>query len=94
MMKSLLVAALLVLAPLTARAEDNQCHIATQGSSPVAQACKKDGRKAAGAEMKTLVKTAKAHGTSFKCTSCHTAMDDLTLKKSARDDFKKLLAAQ
>jgi hypothetical protein len=94
MMKSLLVASLLLLAPLTVRAEDNQCHIATQGSSPVAQACKKGGREAAESEMKKLVKAAKVHGTSFKCTSCHTAMDDLTLKKSARDDFKKLLAAQ
>lgn len=93
MKKTLLIASLLLFAPL-AQAGDNQCHIATEGSSPVAQACKKGGREAAEAQMKKMVKTAKAHGVKFKCTTCHTAMDDLTLKKTARDDFKKLLAAQ
>jgi len=85
--------ALFLSAPGLAFADDNACTIATKGDSPIAQACKKGGRKEAAATMKSLVNAAKAKGTPFKCGACHDDLDSYVLKANAGDDFKKLLAA-
>ncbi len=91
--RACLVGLFLAAAPLAARADDNTCTIATKGNSPVADACKKGGRKAAEEVMEGLVKAAKAKGTKLKCKGCHEDMDNFKLKDNAGEDFKKLLAA-
>ena len=75
-------------------AEGNKCTIATKGDSPVAQACAKGGVKQAKAAMKGLVKTAKDNGVKFDCDKCHKNDETFELADDARDNFKKLLAAQ
>jgi hypothetical protein len=70
------------------------CKLAVKGDSPVAQACRDGGVKAAKATMKELVAKAKANGQKFKCDECHKDPQDNTkLTADARDRFKKLLAA-
>src|SRR6185436_4127435 len=70
------------------------CKLAVKGSSPVAQACKDGGVKAAKATMKDLVAKAKANGQKFRCDDCHKDPQDNTkLAADAQDKFKKLLAA-
>jgi len=75
-------------------AEGNKCTIATKGDSPVAQACAKGGVKLAKATMKGLVKTAKDNGVKFDCDNCHKNEETFALENDARENFKKLLAAQ
>jgi hypothetical protein len=75
-------------------ADANKCTIATKGDSPVAQACAKGGVKQAKAAMKGLVKTAKDNGVKFDCDDCHKNEETFVLEDDARDNFKKLLAAQ
>jgi hypothetical protein len=87
------LALFILCAPLSAHA-DEKCTIATKGDSLIAKACQSGGRKEASAVMKGLVKTAKANGTEFKCVACHEDLDGFVLVPTARDDFKKLLAAQ
>jgi hypothetical protein len=70
------------------------CKLAVKGNSPVAQACKDGGVKAAKAAMKDLVARAKANGTKFRCDDCHKDPQDNTkLAADAPEKFKKLLAA-
>ena len=86
-----------IAVPVAARgfaADSNKCTIATKGDSPVAQACAKGGVKQAKAAMKGLVKTAKNNGVKFDCDDCHKNEDTFQLEDDARDNFKKLLAAQ
>jgi len=72
----------------------NPCKLATKGTSPVAQACKDGGEKAAKAVMKDLVARAKANGAKFRCDDCHKDPQDNTkLAADAPEKFKKLLAA-
>jgi len=69
------------------------CKLAVKGDSPVAQACRDGGVKAAKATMKDLVAKAKANGEKFKCDECHKDPQDNTkLTADAREKFKKLLA--
>jgi hypothetical protein len=75
-------------------AEGNKCTIATKGDSPVAQACAKGGVKKAKATMKQMVKAAKDNGVKFDCDNCHKNEETYELEGDARDNFKKLLAAQ
>jgi hypothetical protein len=75
-------------------AEGNKCTIATKGDSPVAQACAKGGVKLAKATMKDLVKKAKDNGVKFDCDKCHKNEETFELEGDARDNFRKLLAAQ
>jgi hypothetical protein len=75
-------------------AEGNKCTIATKGDSPVAQACAQGGVKLAKAKMKELVKTAKDNGVKFDCDKCHKNQETFELADGARDNIKKLLAAQ
>ena len=75
------------------QADDDACQIATKGDSPIAKACKKGGRKAAGKAMKAAVKAAKAKGVVFRCDGCHADMDTYELKPNAQDDLGKLLEA-
>jgi len=65
--------------------------VATEGESPVDQACKEGGRDAAKKKMKELVKAANKHGGDFKCGRCHVDTKRFELKDNADDDFKKLL---
>ena len=70
------------------------CKLAVKGSSPVAQACRDGGVKAAKATMKELVNKAKANGQKFRCDDCHKDPQDNTkLAADAHERFKKLLAA-
>jgi hypothetical protein len=70
------------------------CKLAVKGDSPVAQACRDGGAKAAKAKMKELVKRAKDNGQKFQCDDCHRDAQDITkLTPDAPDRFKKLLAA-
>jgi hypothetical protein len=70
------------------------CKLAVKGNSPVAQACKDGGTKAAKAVMKDLVGKAKANGMKFRCDDCHKDPQDNTkLAADAPEKFKKLLAA-
>lgn len=73
---------------------DDKCSIATSGDSPTAKACTKGGRAEAKKVMKTMVSTAKANGQKFTCDGCHKDLDSYELTKNARDDYKKLEAAQ
>jgi hypothetical protein len=82
------------LTPTSAHAEAGKCTIATKGDSPPAQACAKGGRAEAQKVMKEMVKQAKANGQKFTCDGCHKDLDTFELTKNARDDFKKLEAAQ
>jgi hypothetical protein len=72
----------------------DKCTIATKGDSPTAKACEKGGRDEAKKVMKEMVKTAKANGQKFTCDGCHKDLDSYELTKNARDDYKKLEAAQ
>ncbi len=95
--RSLFAGVLLVGAGSSAvfAADGEKCTIAVKGDSPVAKACATGGLKAAKAAMKDLVKTAKSNGGNFKCDSCHMDTEDkFELNAEARDNFKKLLAAQ
>jgi hypothetical protein len=70
------------------------CKLAVKGTSPVAQACRDGGVKAAKATMKELVAKAKANGQKFRCDDCHKDPQDNTkLAADAPEKFKKLLAA-
>jgi hypothetical protein len=70
------------------------CKLAVKGDSPVAQACRDGGAKAAKAAMKDLVKRAKDNGQKFRCDDCHKDPQDNTkLAPDAREKFKQLLAA-
>jgi hypothetical protein len=70
------------------------CKLAVKGNSPVAQACRDGGAKAAKATMKDLVAKAKANGQKFRCDECHKDPQDITkLAADAPEKFKKLLAA-
>jgi hypothetical protein len=74
-----------------AAADGAKCTVATQGDSPVAEACRHGGRSEAKKVMKSAVKAAKDKGGKFSCDDCHKNLDDYQLKPNARDDFKKLL---
>jgi len=69
------------------------CTVATEGDSPVAQACTEGGRGAAKKTMKALVGAAKKAGSEHKCGDCHVNTKSYELKDNARDDFKRLLSA-
>jgi hypothetical protein len=77
-----------------ARAADGKCTVATKGSSPAAQACAKGGRAEAKKAMKDMVRKAQEHGQKFTCDGCHKDLETFDLTANARDDFKKLEAAQ
>ena len=77
-----------------ASAGDDKCTVATSGDSPVAQACAKGGRAEAKKLMKGAVKTAAANGHKFTCEGCHKDLENFALTANAKDDFKKLMAAQ
>ena len=88
-MKWMLIAAS-VLAPAFAYAED--CKVAIEGDSPIAQACRDGGRDAAKKLMKDLVKRAKAAGDkSYDCGRCHKSTRSYELKEGARDALSGLL---
>lgn len=76
-----------------AHMDDNKCHIADQGDSPVAKACSEGGFKKAKVVMKNLTKQAKATGTKFECDDCHKNDTKYELTDEGREKFKKLLAA-
>jgi hypothetical protein len=82
-----------LLGPAAALAADGQCTVATQGNSPVAEACRHGGRAEAKKVMKAAVKAAKEKGGKFDCDDCHKDLEngDFQLKPHAREDFKKLL---
>jgi hypothetical protein len=70
------------------------CKLAVKGNTPVAQACRDGGAKAAKLEMKDLVKRAKDNGAKFRCDDCHKDPQDITrLAPDASERFKKLVAA-
>jgi len=85
--------ALVALLSSAAVAAEGQCTVATQGNSPVAEACRRGGRAEAKKVMKAAVKAAKEKGGKFDCDDCHkdTGNSDFRLKPNAREDFKKLL---
>lgn len=93
LMSSLAAVSVVLTAGPLAYAHGGECKIAIKGTSPIAKACKQDGRHAASKLMKALVKKAKEGGVSFKCTACHENLDSLELKPNARDDLKKLIDA-
>src|SRR6478672_5043008 len=73
---------------------DDACKLATKGDSRVAKACADGGIKKAKAEMKDMVKQAKANGVKMDCDDCH--KDDVhydQLTAEGKDKFKKLVAA-
>jgi hypothetical protein len=74
--------------------KDGKCTIATKGDSPTAKACEKGGRAEAKKLMKDMVKQAKVNGQKFTCDGCHKDLDNYELTKNAKDDYKKLEAAQ
>jgi hypothetical protein len=68
------------------------CKVALEGDSPVAQACKDGGAKAAKTKMKAMVASAKKKGESIACDNCHSDTEDFTkLNKDAKDRFKRLV---
>jgi hypothetical protein len=71
-----------------------KCTVATSGDSPVAKACAEGGRDEAKKVMKGAVKTAAANGQKFTCEGCHKDLENFALTANAKDDFKKLMAAQ
>ena len=86
------LAATLMALSGTSFADD--CKLAVKGDSRVAKACAAGGIKAAKAEMKEMIKLAKAGGVKMDCDDCHkddTHYDQLTAE--GKDKFKKLLAA-
>jgi len=82
-----------VTAGAVAQAGD-ECKIAVKGDSPTAKACTKGGRTEAKKVMKEMVKKAKENGQKFTCDGCHKDLDNYELTANARDDYKKLEAAQ
>ncbi len=72
-------------------AKDKPCQVATEGNSPIAQACAAGGRDAAKDKMKQLVKDANKNGGDFKCGRCHESTKTFELKDNAPEDFEKLL---
>jgi hypothetical protein len=88
------VLASVISAGVVVAADDSKCTIATKGDSPTAQACAKGGRAEAKKMMKEMVKVAKANGQKFTCDGCHKDLDNYELTKDAREEFKKLVAAQ
>lgn len=93
-MRSLVsIATLTLLSALPALAGGPEpCKIATQGDSPIAQACRAGGRPEARRAMKSLVKEARAKGQKLDCEGCHKNTDSFELKPGARDELEKLLA--
>jgi len=75
-------------------ADGARCTVATKGESPMAKACAKGGRQAASQTMKEMVAKAKANGKTFTCDNCHKDRENFELTANAREDFKKLEAAQ
>lgn len=71
-----------------------KCTVATSGDSAVAKACAEGGRDEAKKVMKGAVKTAAANGQKFTCEGCHKDLENFALTANAKDDFKKLMAAQ
>jgi hypothetical protein len=84
---------LAVTAGGAARAAE-KCTVAVKGDSPIAKACAKGDRGDARKKMKEMVSVAKANGQKFACENCHKDNDSFELTANARDDFKKLEAAQ
>ena len=76
-----------------AAATDKPCAIATKGESPVAKACSSGGLVDAKRTMRDLVKAGKKAGIKFECDDCHKNDTGYDLTSSARENFKKLLAA-
>jgi len=74
--------------------DEGKCTIATSGDSPTAKACAKGGRPEAKKLMKEMVKVAKEHKQKFTCDGCHKDLDNYELTKNAKEDYKKLEAAQ
>ena len=74
--------------------DEGKCTIATKGDSPTAKACAKGGRAEAKKMMKEMVKQAKNAGQKFTCDGCHKDLENFELTANARDDYKKLEAAQ
>jgi hypothetical protein len=74
-------------------AAGDQCTVATQGNSPVAEACRHGGRAEAKKVMKAAVRAAKEKGGKFDCDDCHKNIEngDFQLKPNAQENFKKLL---
>jgi hypothetical protein len=85
------VAIALLLGASIAFAKDKPCQVATEGNSPIAQACAEGGRDAAKHKMKELVKAANKNGGDFKCGRCHESTKTFELKDNAPDDLEKLL---
>jgi hypothetical protein len=83
----------LVLLGGVAFAKEEPCQVATEGDSPVAQACAAGGRDAAKKKMKEFVKAAHKNGADFKCGNCHVDTKTFKLKDNAHDDFDKLVEA-
>jgi acetyl esterase/lipase len=64
------------------------CKLAVKGNSPVAIACRLGGKPSAGARMHDMQDRAKARGTIFSCSDCHSKD---TLTENAARDFEKLV---
>jgi acetyl esterase/lipase len=64
------------------------CKIAVKGNSPVAVACRLGGKPSAGAKMHEMQDRAKARGTDFSCSDCHSKD---TLTENAAKDFERLV---
>jgi RNA polymerase sigma factor (sigma-70 family) len=70
-----------------------RCAIAVEGDSPVAQACRREGRRGAKKVMKGMVAQAKKRGQRLECDSCHRNDQDWALQGEARRRFEALLSA-
>jgi hypothetical protein len=74
-------------------ADDNACTIA-KGTSPVAAACQKGGRKEAKKVMKSMVANAKKAGKKWECDSCHKDETKWELTADGEKLFKEMAALQ
>jgi hypothetical protein len=92
--RALVAAFFLTLAVGGAARAAEKCAVAVKGDSPIAKACAKGGREDARKKMKAMVAVAKENGQKFTCDSCHKDTEKYELTPNARDDFKKLEAAQ
>jgi hypothetical protein len=70
------------------------CKLATDGDSPVDQACRQGGIKAAKQAMKDLLRDGRKAGVKHECDDCHTDDADYSkIAKDAKEKFGKLLDA-
>jgi plastocyanin len=68
------------------------CAIAVEGSSPVVEACRREGRKGAKKLMKAMVAVARKAGRRLQCDGCHRGDEDYVLRADARRRFAELVA--